>query len=192
MKKIYDRVAKWNSQRYDRQHNLPLTLSLLDEELSEYYEAKKQVDRLDAMCDVLYVALGAVWKLGVDDFLAEYSSKAATEVDNIVQATPYMPVRWMHSVIANLWHCASTPVPQDLFKIVNLAFTQMLYMGLEYDEVFEALNIVCDANDSKIIVRADPDKKANDGNKGPYFKDPEPRLQAIIDRVEERENAEDY
>ena len=62
MDKVYKRVALWNSRRYDREYNAELARALIKEELQEYTDAKTEVDRLDALCDVTYIALGMHWK----------------------------------------------------------------------------------------------------------------------------------
>ena len=65
MKEIIERVIHWNSERYDQEFDHRLTRNLLKEEVLEFEEAIKDVDRLDALVDTIYVALGAMWKLGL-------------------------------------------------------------------------------------------------------------------------------
>jgi hypothetical protein len=50
------------------------------------------------------------------------------------------------------------------------------------ENVIEALNIVCDANDSKTAKMTPPGIKANI-NKGDKFVAPEARLQNLLNRV---------
>jgi predicted HAD superfamily Cof-like phosphohydrolase len=66
MKGIINRVINWNSKRYDQEFDHRLTRNLLKEETLEFEEATKDVDRLDALVDTIYVALGAMWKLGLN------------------------------------------------------------------------------------------------------------------------------
>jgi len=63
MQAIIKRVIHWNSERYDQEFDHRLTRNLLQEEVLEFEEATKDVDRLDALVDTIYVALGAMWKL---------------------------------------------------------------------------------------------------------------------------------
>ena len=65
MKEIIERVIHWNSARYDQEFDHKLTRNLLTEEVLEFEESTKDVDRLDALVDTIYVALGAMWKLGL-------------------------------------------------------------------------------------------------------------------------------
>lgn len=67
MKDIINRVINWNSERYDQEFDHRLTRNLLKEETLEFEESVNDVDRLDALVDTIYVALGAMWKLGLND-----------------------------------------------------------------------------------------------------------------------------
>ena len=70
---IIQRVVDWNSARYPQVYNHQLQVSLLTEEVQELAEAQESpVDTLDALCDITYVAIGAMWKLGLSpDQIAE-------------------------------------------------------------------------------------------------------------------------
>ena len=61
------RIVTWNKQRYDQEYNQDLTVDLLYEEIGELNEAITDVDRLDALVDGVYIAIGAMWKMGLTD-----------------------------------------------------------------------------------------------------------------------------
>ena len=61
------RITSWNRQRYAQEYNQDLTVDLLYEEIGELNEATTDVDRLDALVDVTYIAIGAMWKLGLSE-----------------------------------------------------------------------------------------------------------------------------
>lgn len=61
------RIIAWNKARYKQKFNHALTHALLAEEVSELLRAEHQVDVLDALVDVTYVAIGAMYKLGLTD-----------------------------------------------------------------------------------------------------------------------------
>lgn len=79
MKTIIQRVIKWNSDRYSQEYNSDLNQRLLLEELAELCTADKSVskalstgtlnahmvERIDALCDMIYIAIGAMWKSGL-------------------------------------------------------------------------------------------------------------------------------
>lgn len=59
------RICKWNEVKYKQEFNADLTQSLLREEVKELFEAPKEVDALDALVDIIYVSIGAIWKMGL-------------------------------------------------------------------------------------------------------------------------------
>ena len=61
------RVIAWNSQRYNQEYSHDLTVDLLYEEIGELYESTEDVDKLDALVDIVYVVVGAMWKLGLTE-----------------------------------------------------------------------------------------------------------------------------
>lgn len=179
---IYARVCDWNAARYDRVYDLQLTASLLNEELQEYLDADEDVHRLDGLCDMIYVALGALWKQDLsDEVMNEDMTTAYNMALAILQTNVIMPVYYIGSFIQVMEHDVEFPESLALHVIINLAFVQMQAMGLELEECYEAMNIVCDSNDSKTIQKTAPNVKANI-DKGVYFVPPEPRLTALLER----------
>ena len=65
MRDFIGRIIHWNHQRYNQDFDHSLTFKLLDEELAEFNDAETDVDKLDALVDIVYVAIGAMWKLGL-------------------------------------------------------------------------------------------------------------------------------
>jgi predicted HAD superfamily Cof-like phosphohydrolase len=65
VKRVINRITYWNSLRYKQEYDNRLTYKLLDEEVEELHQAKTDVDKLDALVDILYVAVGGMWKLGL-------------------------------------------------------------------------------------------------------------------------------
>ena len=62
-----NRVVKWNNERYKQEPNGELTADLLFDEIVEYKDAiyGAEVDQLDALVDIIYVAIGGMWKMGL-------------------------------------------------------------------------------------------------------------------------------
>jgi len=58
-------VILWNLDRYNQEHEHDLTASLLYEECHEFDASRNNVERLDALADIVYVAIGAMWKMGL-------------------------------------------------------------------------------------------------------------------------------
>jgi len=185
MNVVYDKVINWNSLRYARDYNHELSVDLLKEELQEYFDADTDVDRLDALCDVVYVALGVIWKLDVaNEAIVNSESKAHNAVIRMLNNTDsFEPVEISSMVLSRF---SNTKVVSshihNIQMLITLSFAQANYNGLTSEEFVEALLVVCDSNDSKSIKKTDSHIKANAGDKGAYFVPPEPRLQAIIDK----------
>ena len=156
-----ERVINWNSARYEQIFNLELTSKLLQEELDEFLVATTEVDQLDALMDIAYVAIGAMWKLGCDaEEIAEHICYESIQNKAIM---PYV-------------------------KLVNFAFETASYMlDMEPPEVISAFLVVCDSNDTKAIKKTSPNVKANI-DKGAGFVRPEPTLQLILDRRSSNED----
>jgi len=182
---MYNRVAAWNAARYPQEHNDALSLSLLNEEFTEYTEAKRAVDKLDALCDMTFVALGMLWKLDPQEHeQAEAIEEAIKNVETIANNEFFEPAYFIPSVLAK--YAASTLRGVDVAHyVLLLCYLQMTHMGLAEAEIEEAILIVCDSNDSKVIKETAPDVKANI-DKGADFTPPEPRLQILLDKVEAR------
>ena len=181
MNRVLQRVGAWNAARYEQVHSLPLTVSLLREEQREFLEAKTPVDKLDALCDLVYVAIGALWKLGVQTADMNTAQVQAIEVvRNQLDCNELWPAMYNSTYIDVLEFDNDYPMAMSLQLIITSSLTQMGGFGLDKEQCVEAMLIVCDANDSKTIKKTDANTKAN-VDKGPYFKAPEARLQALLE-----------
>ena len=183
MHNVFKRVSNWNAQRYERKYNHALSISLLREEYKEWLEAKEEVDKLDALCDEVYVAFGVLWKSGAEESELNYSiMQAQTTLENLINCNELNPVFFIGTYLDVLEYDMSYPVVQSACNIIQAAVCQMMAMGLSFEQCEEAMLIVCDANDSKSVKKTDPSVKANAGDKGPNFISPEPRLQELLER----------
>lgn len=155
---IYKRVCDWNEKRTPRTYNHQLTIDLLNEEHNELLEAQTDVDRLDALCDIIFVASGALWKRGADSLNFDIVSNVGLWVKGF----------------------EDDPVDAMLIGTIIAAVVQMEKMGLSEGQALKALSIVCDANDSKEIRMMNADTKIE---KGFSFVAPEPRLEKLLRSV---------
>lgn len=62
------RIVKWNSLRYDQVFDHNLATKIMAEEFVEFIKANEEVDILDALVDMIYIAIGAMWKMGLDEW----------------------------------------------------------------------------------------------------------------------------
>ena len=182
MNNVFNRVAKWNAARYPREYNHALSVALLREEFQEWLDATSVVDKLDALCDQVYVALGVLWKADIGDEQNAIAEATANEtLIKLVEANELWPGYFNGTYLAVFEFENEYPVEQSMHNIIQACLGQMLSMGLSYAQCIEALLIVCDANDSKSIRKTEAHVKANAGDKGPYFVSPEPRLAKLLE-----------
>ena len=181
MIKVCNRVAGWNALRYEREYNHDLAMALLDEEFGETLEAKEQVDVLDGLCDLVYVALGVLWKCNIptEDFHHD-EQEAVKFVEGLV-GPHIQPVFLIAAVLCSCQCDNEMPVALAMHAIILLARAQMSVMGLPPEAQIEALNIVCDANDLKPVKKTEAHIKACI-DKGPDFVSPEAKLQALLEK----------
>ena len=184
---IFNRVANWNSKRYDRQYDHDLSVNLLKEEHQEYFDANTLVDQLDALCDMTYVALGILWKIDSDNETLDYNAdESHKQVARLLATNTFSPINLIASVLTQYEHDKDYPTALAAQMVITLCMTQMSAMGLDSVESVMALVVVCDSNDSKSIKKTATHIKANDGDKGVYFIAPEPRLLEILAKAELR------
>lgn len=182
---VYIRVASWNNQRYDQVYNQNLAVALLREEYNEWRLDTLPVKKLDGLCDVVYVALGVIWKANVNPTLVGIAQERSLKIaDSIVEAFELNPGYFINSIIDVLESEPDYPVEQAMMNIVALATAQAMSMGLSYQQFIDALIVVCDSNDSKSVKKVAADVKANAGDKGASFIAPEPRLLAILEQAQ--------
>ncbi len=181
---VFHSVCEWNEKRYDRVNNAELLVSLLNEELDEYFEADSGVEKLDALCDIMYVAMGGLWKLEVPSELhGPYSEQAKSMMIDLVECCPFEPVTFIRSIIESIVTCSEVPIPYTLHMIIRLCEFQMYQFGLNYELVCEAMTAVCKSNDSKSIKKTASDSKANDGDKGAFYVSPTAGLTKVLEKA---------
>lgn len=182
LSKVYKRVSRWNGARYDREYNHELSCALMKEEHSEWLAATELVDQLDALCDQIYVAMGVLWKINIDEESNhENFSLASDDLDNLIKANVFMPGYAIAAVLAHMEFDNEYPVAYAAHMVINCCLSEMGRMGLSHENMESALMIVCDSNDTKPVKKFTSDTKAT---KGLEFIKPEPRLQALLDNLQ--------
>ena len=182
MYRVLERIAEWNASRYDRVIDMDLTCRLLREEHKEWLTAKTPVDKLDALCDIIFVAVGAIWK-GNIDIKARFSAQlqAETIVDKLIQQDELWPAYFIGTYIDVLEYDPGYPYVMSMHLCITAALAEMTGLGLDHTQCVEALNIVCDSNYTKTIVRLGAGDKGN--LKGLNFVAPEPRLAKLLEKA---------
>lgn len=179
MYRVYERVVNWNATRYERKYNKVLMVELLAEELEEWLEADNATAKLDALCDIVYVAMGAMWKEGSHPKNSD-TGEAFSFACSLADCADVEPANYVAAMLSA--HLNGAPAMLVTNRIIALAILQMYSMGLSFEDTIEAMLIVCDANDSKTIQKTASDTKANK-DKGEFFRSPEPRLKELLCKV---------
>lgn len=186
------RVILWNSQRYEQKSNSDLTLALLAEEVEELGMADNEVEALDAIGDVVFVAVGALWKLGFD----EASIKGLLTGFSIADLTSGNLIKYSFAKSNNLMsQQPDFAYYEDGFKdatlvvtVVNIIFNTiipaLLVLG-RVSQLDDIMKAICDSNATKTVpdTLVDPSVKANSGvsGKGKFYCSPTLALQGIAE-----------
>ena len=68
---VTDRIINFNKERnIPQKFDTDAEFWMLREELGELYNAKTDEERVDALCDLIVIATGGLWKLGMDHEIA--------------------------------------------------------------------------------------------------------------------------
>ena len=187
---ILKRVAKWNALRYPRKYNHELSVSLLQEELTEYFEAKTSVDQLDALCDLVFVAMGILWKIDVSmKILDSDSARSNSQALALLIGHDFEPIHLVATVLTRHKYAnGEYSVSLAAQTVITFCMTQMALIGLNTEESLDALLVVCECNDSKSVEKVKPHIKANGKDKGKNFVSPEYALSVILTSMEARHN----
>lgn len=194
------RICAWNGQRYEQKSNAKLTMALLCEELEELVGSSDEVEALDAIGDLIYVAVGALWKLG---FTAEQIRPIFTAItwQDLQSASGlldygFRQARYLMTALEGDW-AYYEEAKEDSALISTLVLTvftsiipslNALGRTTRLDEIMTA---ICDSNDSKAVpeTKVDPSVKANSGKsgKGPNYIAPTEALTLIAESLKDGE-----
>ena len=195
MEQYYNRVASWNAARYEQEFDMYLAVRLLKEEYTEWCESYHAsqvsedrsiaVEMLDAIGDVSFVALGVVWKAGIDyEMLEEALLRTQADLYSAACTMPQLhPMMLIASVIDGFSYDNGIGIADAMAMILHLCALEAKYhFSFGTDKFFEVLKAICDSNDSKVVVKAAATEKANDGNKGSSYVPPTEALKALLNK----------
>lgn len=180
MQEIYNRVAKWNAARYEQEYDFKLSYTLLLEEYQEWLEAPDQANDVKELADIVYVALGALWKLDRNDEAGQ--EDAAVFAEAVLQQSELMPGFIIGALLDQNMVLERDQV-KLMHNIINLATCQMQTLGLKPKDIIAVLNAVCDSNDTKTIKKTASNVKANSNDKGNFYRPAEPAIRKIMEEA---------
>lgn len=190
-KLITDRAIRWNELRYPRKYDATLAMNLLLEETQELYDAKSDIDKLDAVADICFVAIGVFWKLGLNH----------RQIYDIfyLHDMRTLDMNQAYDWCMNLQMTALDVIDQDLpgawpgfnlatFSVFVTALGAIRGMGMQH-VFYDVCMAICVSNDTKSVAKekTDPSVKAN-VNKGDTYVAPTSRLLEIYQHVLKERN----
>ena len=179
----YERVANWNEARYCRVYSNELTCNMIDEELGEYFDnIDSEVEKLDALCDIMFVAFGALWKIGFDSLDEVVAANECGEDYSWLDKANSIPSIVLAISFSKAIRFGYIAPKKGLAIIIILAFAQAESNGYTGDQFKRAVLAVCDSNDTKAVERVSPDVKAN-LNKGEQYVSPTKALTKIVEEM---------
>lgn len=183
-KPITERIIEWNSARYDQIFNFELSRDLLLEEISELFEAKTSIRKVDAVGDIIFVSIGILWKLG---FSSEHIYAILYDTD-WTKLSDFDAFKWLCTI-----HALGADVIQAeevgawpmfefaVYAMLVVALGQLRGLGLQ-EGFYDFVHAICDSNDTKEVVRTNPALKANI-KKGDNYISPTEDLAKIINYI---------
>ena len=81
-------TALWYVDRMEQEKSDCLTIELLHEELQEFVDAENDVEELDALCDLVFVCIGAMWKMGLQTKQIRQALQAICDSNHSKSAEP--------------------------------------------------------------------------------------------------------
>lgn len=202
MKTVFESVCAWNAARYEQEFNLELANKLLTEEYRDEWlpafrklhagvrSLENEVECLDALADIAYVAMGVAWKAGCDwdaISLAQYRVLDA-QADAMCAWPQLSPGFFIGGLIDSFNFDMEQGVYDTMAMIVNACTAEAMHtLGLTEEQFTEAMRVVCNSNNSKSVKRVASDVKANAGDKGPFYVSPKLGLTKILEQVHEQD-----
>lgn len=183
MSNIVKKCIAWNAARYDRVYDYKLAASLLTEETLELFSATSAVEKLDAIGDIVFVAIGVFWKLG----LSERDIEDILCVDNRYLANMdmreiYLGCDTIQSfVFDNIDETIDGSYPgaaMATYCLLLIALGALNGLGMQR-YFYDVVDAICESNNTKELKgKVDPSIKANI-SKGTGFVPPTARLEAL-------------
>lgn len=168
-KTIIESICDWNAARYDQVLSTNLTVDLLSEEDRETALAVANNDLVeicDGLADIFYVAVGGMWKHGLNH-------------EEITEVLDWASQRLLPPVRASIVWYSIEPAPAVLALIALRAF-ERLAAGLNSDDyALDVIRAVCVSNDTKPAKKTDSSVKANI-DKGAKYIAPTEAIKKII------------
>lgn len=176
---LCNKIVQWNKMRYTRKYNNDLFSSLLFEEYTEYVEAITMVSKLDGLADLYFIVIGALWKMKLNPYEYLYKEQFLLADINYKENKESQKSSLLFTVKKILETNELDLIKLRLGYLIEIITKEFNHIGCAKSEAALALNIICDSNDTKIIMKL---KNHDKGNlKGDKFISPIKRLQLLAE-----------
>lgn len=152
---ITERCILWNSQRYDQVYDYELAAKLLLEETQELYDAQCAISKMDAVGDIVFVAIGVLWKLGLSaEFI--YDIFHGADLDKLDMKDAYGYLTYVElKILDELELNENQPgqyagVSLACFSVFITAIGALRGIGLQH-RFYDIVHAICDSNATKEI-----------------------------------------
>lgn len=179
---IVESICNWNAARYPQEFSKELTLQLLVEETTEIGDSVIDNDFigvLDGHADVFYVAIGALWKSGLQPL------DILNLLDSVQTDTMHLPplpvaVQWLE-----LEFNTGDNAPWLIAAIALSALSQLEVALGDEDAALDVIRVVCASNNTKEVKQTAPSVKANIA-KGKGYVAPTEMIKSIVNTLKDK------
>lgn len=161
---IAHKCVAWNASRYDQVYNYELAVNLLLEEIEELHNAKDTIEKLDAIGDITFVAMGVMWKLGCHESVI-HKFFYTTDLRIL---TPFELHNHMNYIMEHLVHTCKEDdygtIPGAVlacYSVFVTCFMELRALGMQ-GCFYEIVDAICESNNTKEVKgKTDAAVKAN-------------------------------
>lgn len=185
-KSIFDRPAAWNKLRYKRVYNHELFGNLLFEEYTELKKAKLTVDKLDALADLFFISVGALWKLGINPYSYINATGVIIESYSVLESlNDDYTRRHLKDIVNRILDTEEkeeTTLKRLVVYLIEIILAEFVHLKCTKGQATLAITIVCDSNDTKVVGKIHESYKGD--LKGENYVSPTPFLNLLATEID--------
>ena len=181
-----NKVIAWNAARRDRMFDFDLCCKMLGEEIDELFKSDNTIEKMDAIGDIVFVAIGELWKIGIhhDDIARIMYFEDLTLFEGSKKFYDYS--NFIRSVVLEGIYEAYKDNPlvavgfdYALNSIFMVALPAAAGLGVK-SIFYDICHAICDSNNTKKIVKVGSTVKSS---KGPNFIPPTGKLTNLLEML---------
>lgn len=174
--KFVEAASVWNALRYEQEFDLDLSIEMLKEELEEYLKATVLVEQVDALCDICFIAAGALWKLRAkynnETFNSFYNFYMLADIDYMDATNNQIQVMRNYPGYYTTACC--------LHQILAATFDLLSYKLSSQEAALDALFCIVESNNTKSVKNIPTGAKYSSEGKGSEYVSPTAALIKLI------------